>query len=202
MGHSLMQGGVIRRLWKPDKAAFRDHLLRLDAESRNDRFAMSVSDEFLRHYAENCFGLDDTVYGYFVEGDIRGAGELRRVGAPDARSGLSPVAEAAFSVERDWRHRGVGAELMARIVRAARNRRTQTLYMSCLARNRAMQALARKFEAEMRFEPMDVTGEIAPKGPTAFSLLYEAMDDATGFATAMLDLQRRAFGLDASDKRS
>lgn len=202
MGQSLTRGGVIRRLWKPDKSAFRDHLLRLDAESRNDRFAMAVSDDFLRHYAENCFGLDDTVYGYFVEGEIRGAGELRRVGAADARSGLSPVAEAAFSVERDWRHRGVGAELMARIVRAARNRRTQTLYMSCLARNRAMQALARKFEAEMRFEPMDVTGKIAPKGPTAFSLLYETMDDATGFATAMLDLQRRAFGFDVGDKRS
>lgn len=202
MGQVFAQGGVIRRLWKPDKPAFCDHLLRLDAESRHDRFAMSVSDDFLRNYAENCFSLDDTIYGYFVEGEIRGAGELRRVGATDELSALSPVAEAAFSVERDWRHRGIGVELMARIVRAARNRRTQTLYMSCLARNRAMQALAHKFEAQMRFEPMDVTGEIATKGPTAFSLLYEAMDDANGFATAMLDLQRRVWGRTDAERAS
>ena len=193
MGEARLHDGAIRRLWKPDKRAFRAHLLRLDPESRSDRFAMAVSDDFLLDYADNCFGYDDTIYGFFVEGEIRAAGELRRVGDANAPQALRDVAEAAFSVEREWRGNGIGGELMARIVRAARNRRTRTIYMSCLARNRAMQALARKFEAEMRFEPQDVTGIVRTRGPSAFSLLYEAADDATGFATAMLDLQRDAW---------
>jgi GNAT superfamily N-acetyltransferase len=195
MGQSAMHGGTIRRLWPPDASAFQEHLLRLDPESRYDRFAMAVSDDFLRQYASRCFGLDDLIYGFFVDGELRGAGELRRVAGPDGPAGFDGLAEAAFSVERPWRRLGVGAELMARIVRAARNRRAETLYMSCLSRNKAMQALARKFSAQMRFETGDVGGVLRNSGPTAFSLLYEAMDDANGFATAMLDLQRRMFAM-------
>ncbi|MBL8589595.1 MAG: GNAT family N-acetyltransferase [Methylobacteriaceae bacterium] len=193
MEDRTMFGGVVRRLWPPDAPALRDHLLRLDADSRYDRFAMAVSNEFIIGYAERCFGFDDIIYGFFVDGVLRGAGELRRVAGSDGPSGFANLAEAAFSVERPWRRRGVGAELMARIVRAARNRRAETLYMSCLARNQAMRALARKFSAELRFEPDESSGRLSCAGPTAFSLLYEAMDDAQGFATAMLDLQRRLF---------
>ncbi|MCB1543461.1 MAG: GNAT family N-acetyltransferase, partial [Rhodoblastus sp.] len=80
MEHATIHGGVVRRLWPSDMPAFRDHLLRLDAPSRHDRFAMAVSDEFLANYAERCFGIDDVIYGYFVEGVMRGAGELRGVG--------------------------------------------------------------------------------------------------------------------------
>ena len=35
------------------------------------------------------------------------------------------------------------------------NRRADALYMSCLARNVAMQSLARKFSADLRFEYYD-----------------------------------------------
>lgn len=116
---------------------------------------------------------------------------LRGLGPDGARHWQA--AEAAFSVERPWRGMGVGGELMGRIVRAARNRQAGTLYMSCLARNSAMQALARKFSATLSFEAGEATTAMPVEGPTAFSLIYEAFDEASGFATAMLDLQRRAF---------
>ena len=45
MEHANIHGGVVRRLWPSDMPAFRDHLLRLDAQSRHDRFAMAVSGE-------------------------------------------------------------------------------------------------------------------------------------------------------------
>ena len=192
--HALGHGGVLRRLWPADMPAFRDHLLRLDEKSRFDRFAMAVSDDFLRNYAERCFGIDDVIYGYFVDGEMRGAAELRNVG-----SGFMPIAggaaEAAFSVEAPWRRRGVGTELMERIVLAARNRRAETLYMSCLAENTAMQGLARKFHADLRFETDRETGRMIAKKPTVLSLWREAVDDATGYATAMLDLQTKLFSL-------
>jgi len=66
--------------------------------------------------------------------------------------------EAAFSVEPGWRRRGVGKQLIARIVRGASNAQVTTLYMSCLASNRAMQELARHFDAEIKFEADQVTG--------------------------------------------
>jgi GNAT superfamily N-acetyltransferase len=142
LGQALtLSGGVVRRLLPADLAGFRDHLLRLDPDSRQDRFGMAVSDDFLRNYAERCFGIDDVIYGFVVEGIVRGAGELRGIGY-NLPLGFGGSAEAAFSVETGWRRQGVGAELMSRIVRAARNRRAETLYMSCLVNNRAMLQLA------------------------------------------------------------
>ncbi len=67
----------IRRLWPIDRTAFRNHLLRLDETSRHDRFGGGVSDDYLKHYAENCFGRGDLVYGAFVFRQLRGAAELR-----------------------------------------------------------------------------------------------------------------------------
>ncbi len=191
MEQMMIHGGVVRRLWPADLAAFREHLLRLDAKSRYDRFAMAVNDEFLIRYAERCFGIDDVIYGFYVDGVLCGAGELRAVG----NKIIGGSVEAAFSVEKEWRRRGVGTELMSRIVRAARNRRADALYMSCLASNTAMQGLARKFAADLRFETDDMTGKLVARDPSPASVWGEFADNATSFATAMLDLQTRVFSL-------
>lgn len=186
--------GLIRRLWPSDVAGFRDHLLRLDVDSRHSRFGGAVSDDFLIGYADRCFGIDDVIYGYIVDDVVRGAGELRGVGH-NLPLGFGGSAEAAFSVEMNWRRRGVGSELMARIVRAARNRRADTLYMSCLTSNAAMASLARKFSAELRREPDEAMAALDPKGPSAGTILSEFSEDLAGFTTAMLDLHRRAFSM-------
>src|SRR5208282_683051 len=191
MEQTMIHGGVIRRLWPADLPAFREHLLRLDAPSRFDRFAMAVNNEFLIRYADRCFGIDDVIYGYYIDGTMRGAGELRAVG----NNIIGGSVEAAFSVEVAWRRRGVGTEMMARIVRAARNRRADALYMSCLAHNVAMRCLARKFSADLRFETDDVTGRLVARAPSAGSIWGELADNATSFATAMLDLQSRVFSM-------
>ena len=190
LDRTTINGGLLRRLWPADIAGFRAHLLRLDDESRQARFGTAVSDDFLNGYASRCFGIDDVIYGYIVDGEVRGAGELRGIGH-NLPLGFGGSAEAAFSVERDWRRNGVGAELMSRIVRAARNRRADTLYMSCLVNNQAMLRLARKFSAELRFEPEESQGQIAPKAPTPATMFDEAAEAFNGFATAMVDLHRR-----------
>jgi hypothetical protein len=63
--------------------------------------------------------------------------------------------------------------------------------MACLAENRRMQQLARKFDAELSFDFGNVVGEVESSRPTALSLMREMMTDSHGFATAMLDLQTR-----------
>ncbi len=126
------------------------------------------------------------VYGYFDGEEVRAAAELKKLGDQWGRE-----AEAAFSVEQPLQEQGIGTELMGRVIRAARNRGVQHLCMSCLAENGKMRAIARKYEAELRFEYGEVIGEIVPEGANYFSLLAEAVDDRFGYMMAVLDLQRR-----------
>jgi hypothetical protein len=63
--------------------------------------------------------------------------------------------------------------------------------MACLAENRRMQDLARKFDAELTFDFDSVIGEVEAAQPTPLSLLREILADSHSFATAMLDVQTR-----------
>ena len=191
MRHARLTGAQLRRLWPSDRDAFRDHLLRLDAQSRFDRFAMQASDDFVRTYAEKCFAIDDAIFGFFVHGELRGAGELRAV----AQRARDASAEAAFSVEPAWRRRGIGTDLMERIVHAARNRNAETLYLSCLSRNVAMRQLVRKFEADLHFEDDALTGRLVARTRRPQPTWDGWMDDSSNFATARLDLQTDRFAM-------
>jgi RimJ/RimL family protein N-acetyltransferase len=178
--------GITRRLWPTETDKFRDHLLRLDPESRRMRFAHSVSDTFIEEYASRMTAYGSLVYGCLVDGKVRGAAELRRLG-----DSWGEEAEAAFSVEQPYQDHGVGTDLVGRVVRAARNRNIRRLYMSCLAENAKMQAIARKHAAVLRFESGDVVGEILPEQANYYSLAAEAAADRMGFIIAILDLQTR-----------
>ncbi|MGE3065764.1 MAG: GNAT family N-acetyltransferase [Hyphomicrobiaceae bacterium] len=179
-------GGNIRKLWPTETDKFRDHLLRLDKESRRLRFAHGVSDAFIEDYASRMSDMGSIVYAFLDGGQVRAAAELRKLGDI-----WGPEAEAAFSVEKGFQDQGIGTELMGRVIRTARNRGVQRLYMSCLAENSKMQAIAKKHEADLRFEYGEVIGEIVPDSPNYFSMFAEAMEDRVGFMLAVLDLQNR-----------
>jgi GNAT superfamily N-acetyltransferase len=186
MSERQFWGGNIRKLWPTETEKFRDHLLRLDKTSRHMRFAHGVSDAFIEDYAARSAEMGGVVYGYFDGAELRAAAELKKLGDVWGRE-----AEAAFSVEQPLQDQGIGSELMGRVIRAARNRGIQHLCVSCLAENGKMHAIARKHEAELRFEYGEVIGEIVPDGPNYFSLLAEAMEDRFGYMMAVLDLQSR-----------
>ena len=182
----LVDGGVIRKIWIGEIEKYREHLLRLDQESRSNRFGGAVSDEFITNYVGTIGSLDAIIHGFFIDGVVRGAAELRPLGTapPDE-------AEAAFSIEQPWQSHGVGSALLDRTLLAARNRGIKLLHMACLAENRRMQQLASKFDAELSFDFESVIGEVAASRPTPMSLMRELMSDSHSFATAMLDLQSR-----------
>jgi GNAT superfamily N-acetyltransferase len=185
----------IRRLWPADKELFRDHLLRLDPRSRHERFGGGMSDEFLVHYAENCFGKGDLVYGAFVDGEMIGAAELRSnkaIWSEQAPFGRNIHAEAAFSVEEGYRRRGIGEKLFKRIRRAATNHGVETIEIVCLPDNIGMQSLAKKFKTHFTFEENAMTGRLTARRPTAFSLIREASGDALDFGAALFDAHWRA----------
>jgi GNAT superfamily N-acetyltransferase len=151
MYEPLPSGGTVRRLWIGEAELYRQHLSRLDAESRRNRFGGAVSDEFIGRYAQSSALSGAVIYGFLVDGMLRGAAELRLLGhAGDA--------EAALSVEKPWQSHGVGTALLERVLLAARNRQVERLHMLCLAENRRMQQLARKFDAALSVEGGSVHG--------------------------------------------
>jgi GNAT superfamily N-acetyltransferase len=186
MSDVITTQGTIRKLWPTETEKLRDHLLRLDKESRRSRFAHFVSDAFIDDYASRMAEFGSVVYGHIEDGRVRAAAELRKLG--DA---WGEEAEAAFSVEKVYQDQGIGTELMGRVVRTARNRGIRRLYMSCLAENSKMQAIARRHEADLRFEYGEVIGEIMPETPNYFSVLAEAAEDRVGFMIAVLELHSR-----------
>jgi GNAT superfamily N-acetyltransferase len=143
-----------------------------------------VADEFIRDYIGTTFGLSVVVHGFFVDGTLRGAAELRPLGPAFARE-----AETAFSIEAPWQSHGVGSALLGRTLLAARNRGIRKLHMACLANNRRMQELARKFAAELTFDFGSVVGEVEAARPTPLSVLCEFVADGHGFATTVLNVQ-------------
>jgi GNAT superfamily N-acetyltransferase len=186
MRDMLADGGVIRKVWIGENQKYADHLLRLDAESRANRFGGAVSDDFITNYVGMIGSLDAVIHGFFVDGIMRGAAELRPLGAK-----LPDEAEAAFSIEQPWQSHGVGSALLDRTLLAARNRSIKLLHMSCLAHNKRMQQLARKFDAELSFDFGSVVGELEAPHPTPISMMREFLADGHGFATAALDAQSR-----------
>src|SRR6266852_5281735 len=77
---------------------------------------------------------------FFEEDKLRAAGELH---APDD----DLTSDIAFSVEPEFRNRGIGTAVLRRLILSARNRKIQHLRMNCHGQNQAMQALddAREF---------------------------------------------------------
>ncbi len=188
MHEPLPPGGTVRKLWLGEIGLYRDHLLRLDAESRRNRFGGTVSDAYVSNYVDVSIHLDAVFHAFYIDGKLRGAAELRAMGKMPSRE-----AEVALSVEQPWQSHGVGSVLLEHTLLAARNRGIRNLHMMCLADNRRMQQLAKKFEADLSFELGSVTCAVAAPRPTPLSLIREWMADGTSLASAVLDAQSRLF---------
>jgi RimJ/RimL family protein N-acetyltransferase len=182
MQQHLPDDGIIRKLWINETDAYRDHLLRLDRVSRNRRFSGAVSDELIARHVSSANGPGVIVHGFFVDGVLRGAAELRPL-----RSTLTREGEAAFSIEQPWQSHGVGTVLLERTLLSARNRGIKKLQMHCLAENQRMQQLARKFGTHLKFDFGSVIGEVDPPRYTPLSLIREVAADVHGVKAAFLD---------------
>ena len=186
MDELLVDGGAIRKLWLAEAKAYRDHLLRLDPESRRNRFGGAVANDLVDAYAGRAMRMDAVVHGFLVDRVLRGVAELKPFGAA-----FPTEAEVAFSIEKPWQSHGVGSALLERTLLAARNRGIKLVHMACLADNARMQQLARKYEAELSFDMGSVVGEVAAPQATPLSMFREMLADGHGFATAVLDVQAR-----------
>ena len=81
------QSGTVRVLSARELPLFREHLLRLDRDSRHDRFNGALDDDFLATYAARCVSDGTIIIAYFENGVVRGAAELHQ---PDLSPGSLP----------------------------------------------------------------------------------------------------------------
>ena len=146
--------GYVRTLLQQEELPLlRDHLLRLDPESRHDRFNGFLDDTFIDRYAARCADDGTVIVAYIVDGMVRGAAELH---PPEGDT----LPEVAFSVEACARRKGVGSVLFRRLIAEARWIGYKRLRITTGAENYAMRALAHRFGAHLAFENGESTGTI------------------------------------------
>lgn len=160
--------GYVRTLIQQEELPLlRDHLLRLDPESRHDRFNGFLDDSFIERYAAKCADDGTVIVAYIIDGVVRGAAELH----PPDHSSPDALPEAAFSVEASARRQGIGTMLFRRLIAEARWRDYKSLRITTGAENHAMRALANKFGAHLVFRHGETTGTIdltkTPEGELA-----------------------------------
>jgi GNAT superfamily N-acetyltransferase len=153
---STLAKGYVRTLRQQEELPLlRDHLLRLDPESRHDRFHGFMDDGFIERYAAKCADDGTVIIAYIEGGAVRGAAELH---PPDQSPDSLP--EIAFSVEACVRRQGVGSILFEKLIAEARRKGYQNLRITTGAQNQAMRALANKFGAHLSFRHGESTGTI------------------------------------------
>ncbi len=85
--------GYVRTLSQREELPLlRDHLLRLDPESRHDRFHGIIDDNFIERYAARCAGDGTLVVAYMESGIVRGRPNCIRRSNPTTACPRSPSA--------------------------------------------------------------------------------------------------------------
>jgi RimJ/RimL family protein N-acetyltransferase len=138
----------VRELHAGHKVEVLRHLLLLNEEDRRLRFGTQTPDEVIRHYVEALDFNRDAVFGSFdSQLHLIGMGHLAYL---PKNKGQPNAAEFGVSVLPDGRGQGIGTALLTRASVHSRNTRIESLFVHCLANNRAMMHLAQK--AGMRVE--------------------------------------------------
>jgi GNAT superfamily N-acetyltransferase len=183
--------GYVRTLSQSEELPLlRDHLLRLDPESRHDRFNGFLDDSFIERYAEKCANDGTIIVAYMENGMVRGAAELH---PPDDSTECLP--EIAFSVEACVRRRGVGSVLFRRLISEARWNGYHSLRVTTGAQNHAMRALAGKFGAHLAFRHGESTGtiDVTEQPEAAFAKIV--IDAPLAAAQTLLNVNRAVLKL-------
>ena len=141
------------------------HLLLLNEEDRRLRFGTQTPDEVIQHYVE---GLDfnrDAIFGSF-DSQLNLIGMAHLAYLPKTK-GLPQAAEFGVSVLPNGRGQGIGTALLARASVHSRNTRIETLFVHCLANNKAMMHLAQKagMRVEYAYGDADAFLKLPPANP-------------------------------------
>jgi RimJ/RimL family protein N-acetyltransferase len=166
---------LVRELDDTHRAAALSHFLALEADDRHLRFGSPTSDAIIERYVANLNFSCDALVGVFNGAqDLVGIAHLAYV--PSANDGTRS-AEFGVSVLHDDRHRGLGAPLLARAAVHARNTHIDTLFVHCLAKNKAMMHLAHKLGMRVEFAYGDADAYLILPPANSQSILHEVSQE-------------------------
>ena len=151
---------IYRELAPEEYGALQAHLLRLGLRSRSMRFGYPASDGTIERYCTNQTGRKPVICGAFIGGELRGVADMRFISEKWPFS-----AELALSVEDDWQDIGIGTELMARALRAARRHHIAVVELNFLPENIRMRRIAEKHGAIFSHQTGLMKGVFEPLGP-------------------------------------
>ncbi|MFT6775530.1 MAG: GNAT superfamily N-acetyltransferase [Paracoccaceae bacterium] len=170
--------GVIRTVWPLERARLAAHLRRLGPDDLRLRFHGMISDASIDAHVDDAFGPDRHVYGWFLNHDLRGAVEL----SPPAGDDI----EAAITLERDWRGRGIARALLLRAMHRSAAAGARHLIVHTTRDNPAMVRLARAVGASIEGHGGDIDGSIDTPAPGPLRLLLDLAKDEAALAIAAL----------------
>ena len=159
----------VQRLSASAREPYLAHLLALSGADARLRFGAPQGAAAITAYVDRIDFDADVIFA--VHGDalaLAGAAHLAFAG---------DAAELGVSVLPQVRRRGVGAALVARAVEHARNRRTQRLFMHCLAENAVMIRIAQRAGMTVVIEAGDADGHLALPASTPMSVTSEMLAD-------------------------
>jgi len=182
--------GVFRRIAAVEQNKVYDHLLRLDKEDRLLRFGNPATDQRIRAYCDALDWQYGLVIGYVVDGEIRAIGEFK----PFDKIWFD-AAEIALSVERPWQDRGIGGELLRKLIIIARNRMIRSVYLLCLPQNTKLLRLVRKIDAELIVHMDQIEAQLKLAWPDQTTITSELLDGASAFFGTMYDWTRKPLGV-------
>jgi RimJ/RimL family protein N-acetyltransferase len=168
----------ISELDESDRSLYLDHLIALGGDDRYLRFGSPISDDGIFRYVAGIDFARDAVFAvYDPDMTIAAAGHFAPMplGTTPAELALGRCAEFGLSVAERARRRGLGTALFLRAAGHARNLRVQSLFMHCLAENRAMIRIARRAGMEIRQRHGEADAYLALPPGTVASAIEEGV---------------------------
>ena len=163
--HSAGRAVPVRELHAGYRQEILNHLLKLNDEDRRLRFGTQTPDEVIHHYVEGLNFNKDVIFGVF-DLDLSLVAMAHLAYLPEHK-GEARAAEFGVSVLPEGRSRGLGTALLQRSAIHSRNTNIETLYVHCLANNKAMMHLAQKagMTVEYAYGDADACLKLPPANP-------------------------------------
>lgn len=173
--YTARQAIPVRELHAGLKDQILNHLLQLNDEDRRLRFGTQTPDEVIAHYVEHLDFNKDTVFGIFND-DLKLIGMAHLAYLPESKN-QARAAEFGVSVLPEGRAQGLGTALLQRSAVHSRNTQIETLYVHCLASNKAMMHLAQKagMRVEHAYGDADAYLKLSPASPA--TIVEEAANE-------------------------
>ncbi|MEI6612738.1 GNAT family N-acetyltransferase [Polynucleobacter sp.] len=159
------QAVPVRELHAGHREEILQHLLQLGEDDRRLRFGTQTPDEVIHHYVERLDFNRDAIFGVF-DLNLKLIGMAHLAYLPEVK-GKAHAAEFGVSVLPEGRSQGIGTALLQRSAVHSRNTNIQTLFVHCLANNKAMMHLAQKagMSVEYAYGDADAYLKLLPANP-------------------------------------